>query len=207
MMLLGLLLEVPPLSTDQININSVIIIVVGALVTLVTPWVTARALANSRGQDRLDSLALAKQLRDDRAAEREEDRKDRAEVANKVADAATKVEKVATETTQANTKREELLNHIVETSEATHAIVNSQRTQMLRQIAVLARALAKNHPRDKLIQEAARVAEEDLKKNIEENEQAAKIQKVEIVSRAPSLEPIKVQNIESVEEEEDEPKE
>ena len=183
------LLETPPPQMpigEQINLNTVLIAIVGAIVTLVTPYVTARVIAASRMQDRLDDEAKAKIARDLRQEEREQDRLDRAAVADAVKQVAV-------------SRKEDsaVLEHIVTTGDATHAIVNNQRTQMLRQIAVLARAAALDHPDDVVIQEAARAAEEDLRKNLEENADPKtkldSVQKVGIVARAESLAPLKVQ--------------
>lgn len=55
------------------------------------------------------------------------------------------------------------LAEIAETSKATHKIVNNQRTVMLRQVAVLSRLYAKDHPEDDSAQVAAEQAENDLR--------------------------------------------
>jgi len=46
-------------------------------------------------------------------------------------------------------------------AESTHVIVNSQRTMMLRAIALLSRRVADENPADSKAQEAAQVAETD----------------------------------------------
>jgi hypothetical protein len=53
------------------------------------------------------------------------------------------------------------LDKIQETGEATHVIVNSQRTKMLELMAALARRVADDHPDDPLAQKAAELAEKD----------------------------------------------
>src|ERR1019366_4767100 len=55
------------------------------------------------------------------------------------------------------------LGHIANTSDATHAIVNNQRTTMLRAIAVLSRRAADDRPKDAKAMQAADDAENDLR--------------------------------------------
>jgi hypothetical protein len=93
-----------------------------------------------------------------KSRDREDDRRDRAMVATKVAD-------VAVEFRRDRAERTVEMRAIRTTSEATHAIVNNQRTVMLRQIAVLARIVARDHPDDTVLQRAAAAAEHDLAQN------------------------------------------
>jgi hypothetical protein len=53
------------------------------------------------------------------------------------------------------------LTRIKQTGEATHKIVNNQRTVMLRLVAALSRRVADDNPSDAAAQEAARLAESD----------------------------------------------
>jgi hypothetical protein len=152
-----LFFELPPPIAEQVNVNTVLIAFIAALVTLATPAITVWGTIKVR------------------SAEREEDRRDRALVADAV-------KKVATDVKEANVERVEQLRDIRATGEATHAIVNNQRTVMLRQIAVLARIVARDHPEDALLQKAARDAERDLEENMKMNEDPdtkPKLQKAE----------------------------
>jgi hypothetical protein len=54
---------------------------------------------------------------------------------------------------------------IREVSESTHVIVNSQRTMMLRAIALLSRRVADDNPGDEKAQDAARTAETDAERS------------------------------------------
>ena len=136
-------------ATDPLTI--IIVALIGALVTLGTPYLTAKAVSGSRTQDRLD-----------RAAEREQDRLDRLAVAQQV-------KQVATEVKASNAERSEQLGHIKATGEATHAIVNNQRTVMLRALAVALRTIARDRPDDRDAQKAADDAEHDLAENEKNN--------------------------------------
>lgn len=78
---------------------------------------------------------------------------------------ADKVAKVAELAATSN----ETLKSVAATGEATHRIVNSQRTVMLRTIAVSARALANAYPGDLVLLKAADDAEHDLAENVKEN--------------------------------------
>lgn len=53
------------------------------------------------------------------------------------------------------------LTKIKNTGEATHKIVNSQRSVMLRLVAALSRRIAVENPRDVAAQDAANAAEQD----------------------------------------------
>lgn len=147
-------LEVPPITPDQVNLNTVLIAVVAALVTLLTPVLTA-----------LVTVLIKK-------SDRAEDRADRAAV-------AAKVEKVAEKAEETDKK----LEKIVSTVDGTHVIVNSQRTVMLRQISVMARLIANDHPKNKAAQAAAKAAAKDLEENIQGNEAAA-VQKLKDAEKA-----------------------
>lgn len=128
---------------DGANINTVLIALIAALVTVVTPAITVWANTQAR------------------KSEREEDRKDRAAVANKVEEVA-----------QNALKDSAVLGRIETIADSTHKIVNSQRTAMLRQIAMLSRALSNARPRNKDLLEAAVIAERNLQTNEEEQARA-----------------------------------
>lgn len=61
------------------------------------------------------------------------------------------------------------LNHIGVVADATHKIVNNQRTVMLRSLAVLARKFSNAFPKDTDLRKAAEAAEHDLELNEQEN--------------------------------------
>lgn len=97
-----------------------------------------------------------------RAIERAEDRADRLLV-------ATKVDNVASAVHISDDARTAVLGHIAKTGDATHAIVNNQRTVMLRSLAIMARRLAVAFPDDPILQKAADDAEHDLAMNVIDN--------------------------------------
>ena len=75
--------------------------------------------------------------------------------------AGRKAEKAAAEAARLLLKADVKLDSIQKTTDNTHTIVNSQRTTMLRMVAVLARRVAKENPDDDAAQRAADEAEND----------------------------------------------
>lgn len=127
-----------------------------ALVALFITAIAAPFVANWQN----NRIAVAREQRDNARQDR---------VAAIAVKAAKKVQQVATTLEKSNKTTTAQGAEVLAVSKATHAIVNNQRTQMLRQIAVLTRAAASDHPTDKVLAEAAAAAEADLAKNVEEN--------------------------------------
>jgi len=132
--------------------DNVLIVIVGAAVTLLTPYLTARAIREQKKEER-------EQDRLDKEQDRTQDRADRLEVAELVA-------KVAIDVRKSNAATSAQLTNIADTSDATHAIVNNQRTVMLRALAVAQRVIANDHPDDPTAVKAAEDAERDLAENM-----------------------------------------
>ena len=82
---------------------------------------------------------------------------------------AAAVQSVKEDAIIANAERSEQLTGIKQTGDATHAIVNSQKTVMLQSLAMMARARASDHPDDPTLAEVARQTEKDLEDNVREN--------------------------------------
>lgn len=131
------------------------IFLIGALIAAIGPtisvgvlaWINHRAAANARKVAALEKIEVMKQ-----------------QEANALAQA--QALEAAKELVEAAKIQNEQLSHIANTSDATHKIVNSQRTVMLRMVAALARRIATENPADTAAQRAAEAAEFDAQNSM-----------------------------------------
>lgn len=98
---------------------------------------------------------------------RANDRTDK--VAAQAVRAAKKVAQVATKLEKSDKASSAQLDKIVKTGDATHKLMNNQRTEMLRGFAITLRAIASDHPEDTILVAAADAADKALAQNVAEN--------------------------------------
>lgn len=103
-------------------------------------------------------------------------------VAALAARAARKVTQVATKLEKSDAHTNAQLGTIVATGNATHKLMNNQRTEMLRGFSVTLRAASNANPKDMALSAAADAADKALAQNIAENSDPA--------TKAPLADPV-----------------
>lgn len=131
--------------------DTVLLALIAAIIGLVSPMILAGVMFFAQ------------------RANKREDWRRQDEVANEFRK-ATKVAEKANET----------LVSIAKVGELTHKIVNSQRTILLRTVALSARALSNAYPNDPLLLKSAQDAENELKENERSEREMAERAKAEL---------------------------